>query len=334
VDTNLTTEEVDWEITASGLPAGITLTDLAGQGAVLSGSTATAGVYRFKVRASALNGLLSSDKILWIVVADNPVFSATLGGNGGGDRPAVNCPSGKTAVGISYHSGNDVDRVDLNCAELDLDWNHSATSSAGAIYGTPGGGSAGTPYSCQDGEVLAGLSGRTHPAVHSLEGITCRDQGGNITPRGSSSGGDPTHNPSGIQSISCPGVTAAVGMEGRGGNYLDNVRLRCEGPLLLGKFENHHHDGSPVKGDYHYVIITRLDANTLLWTNRAGVSWTLSETADRSILNIGTDNPYNGSEFEYSQSTVIYNANGSILGITGPTGELYNLQNFFYDESG
>jgi hypothetical protein len=48
---------------------------------------------------------------------------------------------------------------------------------------------------------------------------------------------------------------------------------------LLGNYENHLYDKGG-KNDWHYVTINKADDTTLKWSNRAGVSWTLTTTPD------------------------------------------------------
>ena len=88
---------------------------------------------------------------------------------------------------------------------------------------------------------------------------------------------------------------------------------------IIGRYENHLYDGTDKKNDWHYVNITKIDDQTLLWTNSAGVSWRLSVTTDRNYLYAG-NNPY--SNDGYNRSRIIWQR-GRVTGITGPWDELY-----------
>ncbi len=91
---------------------------------------------------------------------------------------------------------------------------------------------------------------------------------------------------------------------------------------ILGVYENHLYDNKG-KNNWHFVTLSEIDENRVRWQNRAGVSWTLTKTADRTKLNIGQDCPYFRSG--HSQATVIWNGN-QVSGILGPWNELYNFE--------
>ena len=88
---------------------------------------------------------------------------------------------------------------------------------------------------------------------------------------------------------------------------------------LIGNYENHLYDGTSEKNDWHYVTITRIDDQTLLWSNRAGVSWQLKLTDNRNFLLVG-DNPYSGHG--HTESMVVWEGE-QVKGLTGPWNELY-----------
>ncbi len=96
---------------------------------------------------------------------------------------------------------------------------------------------------------------------------------------------------------------------------------------VVGKYECHKYDNGG-KNNWHYVTVTKVDASTLKWTNRAGVSWLLQLTLSKSILDIGPDCPYyhfdNGKmRTSYTQAAVVWDGN-SVTGLMGPWGELYS----------
>jgi hypothetical protein len=90
---------------------------------------------------------------------------------------------------------------------------------------------------------------------------------------------------------------------------------------LLGKYENHQYDAGG-KNNWHYVTITKIDDKKIKWTNRAGVSWTLTITDDKNKLAVGSDCTYYNRG--YKTATVKYDANGVVKSINGPNNEPYD----------
>jgi hypothetical protein len=96
--------------------------------------------------------------------------------------------------------------------------------------------------------------------------------------------------------------------------------------LIAGQYECHLYDKGG-KNNWHYVTISKINDTTYRWTNRAGVSWTLTTTSDNTILNVGADCPYydfkqGTASTKYRQAKIVM-AGGQITGILGPWGELY-----------
>jgi hypothetical protein len=96
---------------------------------------------------------------------------------------------------------------------------------------------------------------------------------------------------------------------------------------ILGKYECHLYDKKG-KNDWHYVTVTKVDDNTLLWSNRAGVSWSLKLTSDHSKLDVSQKCPYYNfddgtSKTKYTQGTLVWEGD-KVTGILGPWDELYN----------
>ena len=88
-------------------------------------------------------------------------------------------------------------------------------------------------------------------------------------------------------------------------------------PLAIGEFENHKHDGTSIKNNWHYVTITYDPiAETYTWKNKANRKWSLYPTEDESILRVGRDCPYY-DETSYSKAAV------TTEGIIGPHNVLY-----------
>jgi len=92
----------------------------------------------------------------------------------------------------------------------------------------------------------------------------------------------------------------------------------------VGEYENHHYDNGG-KNSWHYVTLSRVDASTLLWSNAAGVSWTITATDDSSLFLIGPDSPYWDTPYDQDMN-VVFDSNGAVLYVTGPCGEYYDRQ--------
>ena len=92
---------------------------------------------------------------------------------------------------------------------------------------------------------------------------------------------------------------------------------------LVGSYENHQYDKGG-KNAWHYVKLEDADKNRVRWSNRAGVSWTLSLTEDRTVLLVGQENPYFASG--YRRARVEWNANGTVKRIQGPGNEWYDRE--------
>lgn len=88
---------------------------------------------------------------------------------------------------------------------------------------------------------------------------------------------------------------------------------------ILGNYENHTYDNTSTKNDWHYVTISQVNDTTLKWSNRAGVSWTLTTTLDNIKLAVGSDCPYFSG---HKQVTVIWEGD-RVTGLLGPGDELY-----------
>ena len=93
------------------------------------------------------------------------------------------------------------------------------------------------------------------------------------------------------------------------------------------KFEctKYIYEGNP--NGWHIARLTTEDFVTFKWTNKAGASWTLTQSASDkrgqpTQFNVGTDCQY---YFDgYKMATVNYGPNGNLLSISGPWNEIYN----------
>lgn len=95
---------------------------------------------------------------------------------------------------------------------------------------------------------------------------------------------------------------------------------------VLGNYECHLYDKGG-KNDWHYVTVSKVNDTTLKWTNRAKVSWLLSQTADKTVLDVSKECPYYNfndgkQQTHYTQATVVWKGN-KVTGIIGPWNELY-----------
>ena len=117
-----------------------------------------------------------------------------------------------------------------------------------------------------------------------------------------------------------------TGLTGPGDDlYASNREIGRSALRLIGDYENHTYDGTPNKNDWHYVTINKVNDTTLKWSNRAGVSWTMTMLPDKTKLAVGEDCPYYASG--YTEATVVWDGDNVTGIITGPNGEgeLYSL---------
>jgi len=95
-------------------------------------------------------------------------------------------------------------------------------------------------------------------------------------------------------------------------------QVRVANPAYIGTFENLQYVKGAGKNDWHYVTITYNAASkSYIWSNRAGISWSLYPTSKSGELRVGQDcPPY------YSTGHTI--ANFTADGVYGPSNELYS----------
>lgn len=101
------------------------------------------------------------------------------------------------------------------------------------------------------------------------------------------------------------------------------------GKALFGiglKFECQKYIPSGQTNDWHVAKLTTADFKTFKWTNKAGVSWTLTPaTFDArghpTSFNVGADCPYFKSGYKVAK--LEYGPNGNLLGMSGPGNEPY-----------
>jgi hypothetical protein len=88
---------------------------------------------------------------------------------------------------------------------------------------------------------------------------------------------------------------------------------------LLGNFECRAFDGTSNKNNWHYVTVFPLSGQSVLWGNRAGVSWLMHLTTDRNRLAIGPDCTY----YNVYKEAKIHWKGDAVTGITGPGNSVY-----------
>lgn len=95
------------------------------------------------------------------------------------------------------------------------------------------------------------------------------------------------------------------------------------GTEIEGTYENHQYDGTSNKNNWHYVDIvhTGNDTSHYMWSNQAGVSWSLTRIGNTNNFTVGQDCPYSQN---YHIAEVQVDDNGSVLFIKGPGGERYD----------
>lgn len=118
----------------------------------------------------------------------------------------------------------------------------------------------------------------------------------------------PTSTPSSKPSLSS---NSAVNADGNTANQM----LMSE---IVGAYENHTYDGTNNKNNWHYVTISKVNDTTLEWKNKAGVSWLLTTTPDKTKLNLGEDSPY----YKDAKQTSVIWEEGRVTGLEF-MGELY-----------
>ncbi len=93
---------------------------------------------------------------------------------------------------------------------------------------------------------------------------------------------------------------------------------------LIGTYENHQYDDGG-KNDWHFVTLTHAGGTNLTWTNRAGATWTLTLTDDRTKLAVGRDCPYYNDG--HTICTVEFTSDGNtVTALLGPGNERYDRE--------
>lgn len=92
------------------------------------------------------------------------------------------------------------------------------------------------------------------------------------------------------------------------------------------KLECQKYMASGQTNDWHIVKLTTDDFQTFKWTNKAGVSWSLTPAThdargQPTSFNVGQDCPY--YKQGYKVAKVVYGPDGNLLGLTGPGDEPY-----------
>lgn len=92
------------------------------------------------------------------------------------------------------------------------------------------------------------------------------------------------------------------------------------------KFECQKYIPSGQMNNWHIVKLTTADFKTFKWTNKAGVSWTLTVASvdargQPTAFHVGADCPYHKNGYHLAK--VFYGSSGNLLAISGPGNEPY-----------
>lgn len=165
----------------------------------------------------AIDGSTSGD-------ASNDGSAQTLGGNGGGPFTLA-CPAGQVLAGMYGSTGTYVNSVGPRCVAVDVNGNWLGQPQNRGRRGGTGG--AGYSRTCPGGQAVTGFTFKGSAYVNQI-GLQCRElvsavaTGGGITDLsvvGSNNG--PAQGP-----LDC-GNTAATGLVGRSGSWMDAFGLQC-----------------------------------------------------------------------------------------------------------
>ena len=151
-------------------------------------------------------------------------YSSTIkvdggGGTGGTQAIEVSCPPGYLATGLIGASGLYIDRVGLQCSQLEADGTAGNVSIAEAR-----GGSGGTEFTlaCPTNQFLVTVMGRSGSYVDQLTG-SCESIDQAFSFQSGSTGGD-GGSPF---TAKCPSGYAVTGVYGRYGNWMDSLNIIC-----------------------------------------------------------------------------------------------------------
>lgn len=90
---------------------------------------------------------------------------------------------------------------------------------------------------------------------------------------------------------------------------------------LAGTYVCSAHIGKATENDYHHVKIIP-DGRSFRWTNRAGVSWSLTIFSEENLLSVSSDCPYFSQG--YTRCRVDTDSRGKIVALYGPFNERYD----------
>ena len=158
-------------------------------------------------------------------------FVGPVGGNGGepfGPPSFATCNPGWMATAIRGRAGDDIDRTELWCSNIDGTF--VGAPEPVAVVGGNGGVDYGTTLSCPSGSVITGLHGRAGTVVWGgtvvdTLGVTCTNLATGAvqsTPEVGNSAGAP------FFALNCPAGQHVVGLQGRQGALLDQIAIICQ----------------------------------------------------------------------------------------------------------
>merc|ERR1719210_1187290 len=104
----------------------------------------------------------------------------------------------------------------------------------------------------------------------------------------------------------------------------DYIRSNLPLSVYEGSYENQEYIKSGGGNDWHYVDITKKSENELTWTNRAGLSWTLTKTDDPTKFSVGEDCVY----YKHGYREAIFTFQGGLFTqVLGPWNQPYIRNN-------
>ena len=160
-------------------------------------------------------------------------LTGTAGGSGGSSSFSLSCPDGSIAVGLVGRAGDDIDRTQVLCRQLNglglFGPLLGPTTKTSAVGGT-GGDDYGTTLTCPAGSAMTGVHGREGDVgfgfIVDQLGVVCTPFNGgassNLGPVGSIESSSGTSF-----TLSCPDGMVATGIQGGQGAVMDRIQVQC-----------------------------------------------------------------------------------------------------------
>jgi hypothetical protein len=187
-----------------------------------------AGTYRLRAVVNQVGFAPSEGFSNVFTIFPATSFVGPVGGNGGTPFGPFTCAPGSMASALRGRAGDDIDRTELWCSNIDGTFVGAPAFVAGV--GAATGADYGTTLSCPSGSVITGLHGRAGTVVWGgtvvdTLGVTCTNLASGAiqaTPEVGNSAGAP------VFTIGCPAGQHVVGIQGRQGALLDQIAIICQ----------------------------------------------------------------------------------------------------------